>query len=509
MSPHLFQAVRRAALLYPERPAIIENGQNRSWAETRADIEAMAAGLLAMGVRPGDRVGILGSNSAAYIRAVFAVPRIGAIATPLNTRLTMPELAEQSEDVGLSLLLADNDHLGTAQALQARGSVARIGALEASYPPVSASLPDEPDGETTAFILFTGGSTGRAKGVMHNSRSLFANAYQSAEVMGALDDLRFLYVPPLFHVGALAYVVVLALHGGTHVPLKAFDPAAMLQIIAREKITHFAAVPTMLARIIEEPGLGACDLTSLRRVIYGASPISESLLRRAMAALPGAQFTQSYGQTETVTLTLLPPERHVIDGPLAGKLTCAGRATPGVDLQVVDDAGVPVATGALGEIVARSSAIMQGYWDRPDATADTIRNGWLHTGDIGFIDEDGFLTIVDRKKDMIISGGENIASVEVESALASHPAVAECAVIGVADPVWGESVHGVVRLREGIQATENDLIAHCRERIAAYKCPRAITISATPLPLSGAGKILKRELREALNAELASATTGA
>lgn len=509
MSPHLFQAVRRAALLFPDRPAIIEDEQSRNWAETKADIEAMATGLLAMGVQPGDRVGILGGNSAAYIRAVFAIPRIGAIVTPLNTRLTLQELADQSEDVGLSLLLADTQHIGIAQALQEQGAVAQVAALEARYTAVSASLPDEPDGETTAFILFTGGSTGRAKGVMHNSRTLFANAYQSAEVMGPLDDLRFLYVPPLFHVGALAYVVVLALHGGTHVPMKAFDPAAMLEMIARERITHFAAVPTMLARIIDETGLEACDLTSLRRVIYGASPISESLLRRAMAALPGAQFVQSYGQTETVTLTLLPPERHVIEGPLAGKLTCAGRATPGVDLQVVDDAGKLVPTGELGEIVARSAAIMQGYWGRPDATGEAIRKGWLHTGDIGFIDEDGFVTVVDRKKDMIISGGENISSVEVESALASHEAVAECAVIGLADPVWGESVHGVVRLREGSEVTENDLIAHCRQRIAPYKCPRAITIFATPLPLSGAGKILKRVLRETLNAKAASATTGA
>lgn len=505
MSPHLFQLARRSATIHANAPAIIEGEELRTWAETYGDMEKMAAGLLFRNVSAGDRVGILAANSGAYIRALFAIPRIGAIATPLNTRLVASELAELAEDAGISLLLCDESHWDMGETLLAQGIVASIAKIDSLTVAQDVALPPEPDGDQTAFILYTGGSTGRSKGVMHSCKTLIANAYQSSAVMGDTTDMRFLYVAPLFHVGALAYTVVMALHGGANVPLATFDPVTMLDQIARHRVTHVAAVPTMLGRVIEAPELAQFDISSLRRVIYGASPISESLLLRALSSLPRAEFVQSYGQTETVTLTLLPPARHVIDGPLAGKLKCAGCATPGVDLRVVDDDGVEVPAGVLGEIVARSAAIMPGYWNRPDATADTIRGGWLYTGDIGFLDTEGFVTLVDRKKDMIISGGENISSVEVEDALARHDAILECAVIGIADPDWGERVHAVVRLRDGEAATEDEIIAHCRQVLASYKCPRSVTISAVPLPLSGAGKVLKRELRDALNKEMASA----
>ena len=465
----------------------------------------MAGRLAALGVREGDRVAILAANSGRYIDALFAIPRLGAIATPLNTRLSIEEMAILVRDADAMLLLADDSFLAMAEALRANGAVPRVQPLNPSFDDLpTGDLSGEPSGERTAFILYTGGSTGRSKGVMHSSATLIANAWQSAEIIGDLRDMRFLYIAPLFHVGALAYTAVMAMHGGVHVPLATFDPDQMLRTIARDRVTHLAAVPTMLSRVIETPGFDSHDLSSLRRVIYGASPISDSLLRRAMQALPGAQFAQSYGQTETVTLTILPPEWHALDGDKAGKLKCAGRPTPGVDMKIIDDDGAPVPPVAFGEVVARSASIMPGYWNLPEATADTIRDGWIHTGDIGLLDEDGFLTLVDRKKDMIISGGENISSVEVEDALAAHSAVLECAVIGIADPDWGERVHAVVRLRDGMSVTTDDLIAHCRTRLAGYKCPRTLDIVTAALPLSGAGKVLKRELRADLNQQAAA-----
>lgn len=387
-----------------------------------------------------------------------------------------------------------------AEQLRASGTVARVAPLDVKLDETPLGiLPPEPSGDEVAFILYTGGSTGRSKGVMHTSATLIANVYQSTELLGDTRGMRFLYVAPLFHVGALAYIVAMAMHAGANVPLGAFDPVLMLETIARCRVTHVAAVPTMLSRVVEAPELTKHDISSWRRVIYGASPISESLLRRAMIALPGAEFAQSYGQTETVTLTILPPARHAIEGPMVGKLKSAGAPALGVDMKVVDDDGYEVPTGELGEIIARCAALMTGYWNRPDATAEAIRHGWIYTGDVGFADAEGFITLVDRKKDMIISGGENISSVEVEDALCRHAAVLECAVIGLADPDWGERVHAVVRLRDGTTATEPELIAHCRTHLAGYKSPRSVTLMENPLPLSGAGKVLKRELREMLN----------
>lgn len=509
--PHLFQLVRRAASINAKGPAICENGVI-TWAEARARMEAMAGRLCAAGVRPGDRVAILSANSGAYVEALFAIPRTGAIAMPLNTRLSLAEVATLVGDARPRTLLTDAANLDTATALRAQGAVEQVLLLGAEAEGVdsvdglhAAALPPEPSGDEVAFLLYTGGSTGRSKGVMHTSSSLIANVHQSVDVLGDTRDMRFLYVAPLFHVGALAYTVVMAVHAGANVPLATFDPAGVLRTVEQGHITHVALVPTMLSRVLEAPGFDRYDLTSLRRIIYGASPITEALLRRALAAFPKAEFAQSYGQTETVTLTVLPPWRHVLDGPLAAKLKSAGAPAIGVDVKVVADDGSELAAGEIGEIIATTDSQMTGYWNQPEATAETLRNGWIYTGDMGFMDEDGIVTLVDRKKDMIICGGENIYSVEVEDVLARHPAVLEYAVIGLPDAQWGERVHAVVRLRDGASASGEELIEHCRAHLSRYKCPRTVTLSETPLPLSGAGKVLKRDLRAILSAELADA----
>jgi long-chain acyl-CoA synthetase len=291
--------------------------------------------------------------------------------------------------------------------------------------------------------------------------------------------------------------VATAVLAGTNVFIPAFTPAASLEAIERHRVTRMFLAPTMLNMVLNDPAFADFDLSSLRCIIYGASPMPEALVRQAMKALPEVKFVQSYGQTETSPiLSILGPERHVLEGPLSGKLRSAGQPIPGVELRIFDKNDQPVSNGTVGEICARGENVMAGYWQLPELTEEALRGGWLHTGDGGYLDDDGFLFIVDRMKDMIVSGGENVYPAEVENALAMHPDVAECAVIGVPDEKWGERVHAIVCLREATVFDESQLIAHCRELIADFKCPRSIEFRDAPLPVSAAGKVLKTELRK-------------
>ena len=275
-----------------------------------------------------------------------------------------------------------------------------------------------------------------------------------------------------------------------------FDPAAYLAMVPRHQITGGLCVPTMINMLVNHPDIATTDVSSFREMVFGASPMPEAVLRRAFQAFPNTRFTQAYGQTEAApVMTLMPPEMLVLDGPKAGRLRAAGIATPACDVQILDPDDREVPRGTVGEICGRGPNIMLGYWKQPELSAHTLRNGWLHTGDGGWMDEDGLVYVVDRVKDMIISGGENVYSAEVEEALYAHPAVAECAVIGVPDDVWGERVHAIVRLKAGMAATVQALMDHCRILIAGFKCPRSLALREEPLPLSGAGKILKSDLR--------------
>jgi long-chain acyl-CoA synthetase len=301
----------------------------------------------------------------------------------------------------------------------------------------------------------------------------------------------------MFHLADGFFCMAAATFGVRNVFLPAFNPVQVLETIQRERITQALLVPTMVNMVVHHPDIGRYDLSSLQRVLYGASPMPETVIRRAMDVIPHATFVQAYGQTEaSPVLTVLGPEYHTTAGPYAGKLASAGCAVPGVGLAILDAEGREVPRRQIGEICARGDNVMLGYWKLPEITAETLRDGWLHTGDGGYMDEEGFVFIVDRVKDMIISGGENVYSAEVEYALYQHEAVAECAVIGIPHNTWGEQVHAVVRCKEGKTLSEEDLLSHCRCFIAAFKCPRSVEFVTTPLPLSGAGKILKRELRK-------------
>jgi long-chain acyl-CoA synthetase len=502
---HLWDLIERAALVNAEADAIITARDVKSWRRSRDDTSALAGKLVGAGVKRGDRVSLLAANSPRYIETLFAIARIGAIAAPINTRLMLEEMAGQIRNAEPNLLLTDEAFAPQAKALQSQGAAPDLYALEREIDAIrlidtvkDGALPPLGGASETVCLLYTGGTTGQPKGVMHSSDSLVMNVFQSSNILGDPLNMRFVHVAPMFHIGAIAYVVAVALHAGAHIPLPAFDPNAVLGAVSAHRATHVTLVPTMISRVLDSMAAANADLSSLRRIIYGASPIPEALLTRAIEALPHVEFGQSYGQTETITITVLPAERHVTAGPLAGKLKSAGAPAFGATVEVRTADGERAAPNALGEICVRSGSLMSGYWRNPEATAATLKDGFVHTGDIGFIDEDGMVTVVDRMKDMIIAGGENIYSVEVEDALFRHPAVHECAVIGIPHPEWGERVHAVVRLKPGAQATGEELIAFCRTRIAAYKAPRSVSFSTEPLPLSGAGKVLKRELRDAL-----------
>ncbi|HEY2979494.1 MAG TPA: AMP-binding protein, partial [Burkholderiaceae bacterium] len=300
-----------------------------------------------------------------------------------------------------------------------------------------------------------------------------------------------------FHLADMGCAMPHWIEGNTHSIIPAFNPELVLDTLERDRVTHVVLVPTMIQMLVDHPAMQKPrDLSALQTIAYGASPISEAVLDRAMAALPGVGFVQAYGMTELAPLaTINPAFYHTVEGRKLGKLRAAGRAGPCVEVRIFDEQDREVPRGTVGEVVVRGPNVMQGYWNKPDLTAQAVRDGWMHTGDGAWMDEDGFIFIADRLKDMIISGGENVYSGEVENAIAQHPAVTACAVIGIPSEQWGESVHAVVVLQPGQAVSAEDLIAHCKSLIAGYKCPRSVNF-VDALPLSGAGKVLKTKLRE-------------
>jgi acyl-CoA synthetase (AMP-forming)/AMP-acid ligase II len=342
-------------------------------------------------------------------------------------------------------------------------------------------------GDDLLGLFYTGGTTGFPKGVML-SHANFLTAVLGMAV-GGIGAGVCLHVAPMSHLADLAMWGQL-IQGGTHVIVPSFDPIVVMAAVESARVTDARLIPTMIQLLVDHPALDAHDLSSLRRVYYGGSPISQGVLDRAMKALPTVELAQAYGMTELAPLaTMLRAEDHA--GP---RLRSAGRAGVICEVRIVDPDDHEVPHGTVGEVVVRGGNVMQGYWNKPEETAAALRGGWMHTGDAGYLDDDGFLFLVDRVKDMIVTGGENVYSAEVENALSSHPAVAACAVIGVPDPDWGERVHAVIVPVPGAAPTAGGLRDHCKTSIAGYKAPRSVEL-VDSLPLSGAGKVLKRDLR--------------
>ncbi len=481
----------RAKQVAGDRTALIFEGRSFSHRELQSRCRRLAAVLRSKGAEPGDRIAILAANSNHYIESYVAIPAAGFVIVPLNTRHAEPELRYAIEDAAAKILLTDRDP----------GSLRDLFETVIMIPEEYDALVEGADeaelgigvtDDSLAGLFYTSGTTGASKGVMLTHRNLISNTFHFMTMAPPDRDSVYLIMAPLFHAAGSNGVLGGIWTGSCQIPLRMFDPATALDYIEKYKVTHTLGVPTMLAAIAELQHAKPRDTSSLKMIAHGGSPIATEVVRRAAEAFPTAEFVHVYGATETSPLvTGLRNEQDLLD---QDRSRSCGQALIGVQVKIIDEAGEELPPGEVGELAARGPNIMKGYWRKPEQTEDVLSDGWYRSGDMGYMDDEGFVFLVDRAKDMIVSGGENVYCTEVEEALYKHPAVLEAAVFGVPDEDWGEAVHAVVVPRESVTADE--LIAFCREHIAGYKLPKAITLSSEELPKSGPGKILKRELRE-------------
>jgi long-chain acyl-CoA synthetase len=487
------QPLNRALSTAAESPAVVCQDERRTYAELGWRCRRLAEGLRMRGLARGDRIGVIGLNSDRYLELYLGLPAAGFVLVPVNSRLAPAEMQAVLTDAGVSLLFADAEYPGAANVRQVLTMPGDYEDLIASVGQADeAPLGDGVTEDDLAALFYTSGTTGAAKGAMHTHRSLVSSALHFMATWPFDRQTRWLVASPMFHTGGIIGTLATVWAGGAHVIMPRFDPDQAVDLIEREAVTHTLLVPTMLARAANAQLARPRDVSSLRYLSHGASPISAETLRRARLAFPQAELLHVYGTTEATPITtLLPHEERILDTAL---VRSCGQPAIGVEIRVVDSSDAEVPTGTVGELLVRSPSLMAGYWQKPGATAEVMSGGWYRTGDLGYRDERSYIYLVDRAKDMIVSGGENIYSTEVEEALSGHPAVEEVAVFGVPDPRWGEAVYAVVFCRRPVTADE--LIAHCRRRIAGFKVPRHIEVRTGPLPKSAAGKILKRELRE-------------
>lgn len=506
----VMQTLRRAALLYANEPAVLEGDMVMTWGEFARRTYKLAGALGQLGIGDDDKVAVLMLNSHRYLELFYATFCAGGVVVPLNIRLAPPELIYQINEADVKVLVVDETFALMLPAFEGKlHTVEHIVFASPGAPPpgllsyetiLDQAAPAEAadrGGDDVAGIFYTGGTTGRPKGVMLTHDNIMANAQNGLIAnRGTRHDI-YLHSAPMFHLADCSATFGLTLSGARHAFIPYFEPTRMLEAIQKHRISLALMIPTMLNMILNHPEFDSFDVSSLRVISYGAAPIPAALLRRALDKLP-CDFIQGYGMTELSPLcAMLPPEDHVREGTpqQVQRLRAAGIPIYTAEVRVVDEQDRELPRGEIGEICARGPMVMKGYWKQPEATAEALRGGWMHTGDAGYMDEDGYIYLVDRTKDMIVTGGENVYSVEVEAALYEHPAVLEAAVIGIPDGDWGEAVHAVVHLKSNQQATADELQHHCHTLIANYKCPKSISFSAQELPKSGAGKILKRDLR--------------
>jgi acyl-CoA synthetase (AMP-forming)/AMP-acid ligase II len=507
---YLTQALHRAVQQHPERVAVRYGDRRRTFRELIDRVARLAGALQALGMQPGGRVAMLSLNSDCYLEYQMAVPWGGGVLNPCNTRWSTSELVYSLDDSLSTILLVDDTFCQEVDRIRRASSALReviycgdgdVPSGTHGYEALLAQTGPVPDavrrGEDLAGIFYTGGTTGFPKGVMLSHTNLCISGMSLRAEGLATQGGTYLHAAPMFHLADMGLAMPHWVEGNTHSIIPSFNPELLLDTIERDRVSDVLLVPTMIQMLTAHPSMGRRrDLSSLQTIVYAAAPISEALLARAMAALPGVGFVQAYGMTELGPIaTVNPAWYHTTEARKLGKLRSAGRASFCVEVRIVDPQNREVPRGTVGEVVVRGPNVMQGYWNQPELTAAVLRDDWMHTGDGAYMDQDGFIFVVDRVKDMIISGGENVYSAEVENVLAQHRAVAACAVIGIPSDEWGEAVHAFVVRKNGHEASADELIAHCKSMIAGYKCPRSVDF-LDALPLSGAGKVLKVKLRE-------------
>lgn len=501
---YLTQGLHRALQRHPDRVALSHvdgsRVQRRSWVERVNAVARRAAVLAAHGVQRGDRVALLGINSADLVLALEACWWRGAVACPLNVRWSAPEIAAALADAGAGLLVHD----AALQPLLAGqgGAAMDFDAFDQAARDAAPLADARVGGDALAALLYTGGTTGRSKGVMLTHANFWTAAMTRGAELNNPPESVSLLVAPLFHVAGLGRLIGQTLVGGACVTMPQFRVDAVLSAVEHQGVSDTIVVPSMLQALLDHPGFDAHKVQGLQRIAFGAAPMPPDLLERALKAWPQAEFFQAYGLTETAgAVCINGPATHRGPDRLTPRLRAVGRAGLGAEIQIHDETGAEVPRGTVGEIVVRGPMVTAGYWQQPAVTAAAFRDGWFRTGDAGRMDEQGWLWVVDRLKDMIISGGENVYSAEVEAALRAHDAVQDAAVVGRPDARWGEAVHAVIVPRGGppadAAALQAELLAWCRTRLAGYKCPRSMAF-VDALPMSAAGKVLKAALREQL-----------
>ncbi|MFC7296691.1 class I adenylate-forming enzyme family protein [Marinobacter aromaticivorans] len=486
------------------------------WRETFARCKAMAGALERQGIGREDRVAYLGYNTHWGFELFFSVPWLAAIVVPVNFRLSLREMVECIEDSEPKILVVDEHHVEQALAIQRAcpGMETLIYAGSGDVPDGMVSYDDlllqaavptaTPGGNDDTLILFyTGGTTGRSKGVMLSHINQFANAMGGISLYQLQEGETHLLAGPMFHTAAGSRVYTATLMGIHTVILSRFDVVSVMELVHEYRINTTQIVPTMLQMLLDHPRFPEFDLSSLRLITYGGAPMPVALMERALRVLPGTGFGQSYGMTEaSPVVSVLNSDDHSLAPERRARLVSVGRAAPHVNVRVVGPDRRRLGSGEVGEIAVRGANIMKGYWRAPELTRAVLEDGWYYTGDSGFLDDDGYLFLVGRMKDMIVSGGENVYPIEIENILSRHPDVKECAVIGVPHEKWGESVHAVIRVSEDACVSGQDIIDYCRARIAHYKCPTAVTFMEQPLPVSTVNKILKTELKKMIAGEI-------
>ena len=497
----------RNARYFPNKAAYIQGERRITWARFAERARRLASGLYKLGLRRQERVSFLGMNSIEYCEFFSAAELAGFIASPLNFRLALPELAYQLKDSSPRVIIFEEQHAAMVDQLRtqfpgvsryicigtappwASSYEAVIAEADSDGPPIRSKPQD------LVYLWYTSGTTGRPKGVAVRQYQQVRTAQLQSEIGPVPGDSVLLQVTPMFHVGGRGFVIGAMWSGATVVIDRSFDARRMLETIQRERVTFTFMVAAVLQAVLDVPDVRSYNLSSMRSIISAAAPIPVPLLKRGIELL-GPIFSIQYGCTEVGQICDLP--RHEVNPngtpDQIRRLASTGHPVPHIDFRLIDDNGEECPPGKPGEVVVRSETQLDGYWNNSVATLESIRDGWYHTGDIGYMDEEGYLFLIDRKKDMIISGGENIYSREVEIAVAEHPAVADVAVVGVPDPKWVEAVQAVVVIKAGARVSEAELMAHCRTLIAGYKCPKHVAF-VNELPRLPSGKVNKVELR--------------